>query len=154
MAQFEVGGRKYQSRKLNAFQQFHLARKLAPAAAPFVEAVQPLIGVYLASQGAAEGGLPALGQMLSSVEPFLKVLANLPADDCDFVLTECLKVTSRADDKGGGWSPVWNDGAKAMMFDDIDMAAMLSIAGHVIKDNLAGFTSALSQISSGGAGKA
>jgi len=154
MAEFEVAGHRYASRKLDAFTQFHVVRKLAPAVAPLVSAAQPMLAAYVAAKASGEGAAGSLadvGALLDNLEPLLKVLADLPADDCDFVLGTCLSAVTRADDKGGGWSPVWNAAAKRMMFDDIDMPSMLAIAGHVIKADLAGFTDALRRNLNGGA---
>jgi hypothetical protein len=41
------------------------------------------------------------------------------------------------------WSDIWNPRANRLMFDDIDMPAMMQIASEVLRDNLSGFFSTL-----------
>ncbi|MCX5495368.1 hypothetical protein OSH11_11670 [Kaistia dalseonensis] len=139
MAEFEVAGVQYNSRKMDAFQQFHVARKLAPAVAPFMKAIGPML---VASQ-AAETQPAAL---VESLLPLMQAISDMPADDCDFIVQSCLSVVSRKQAGGGGWAPVWNKDAKVFMFDDIDMTAMLAIAAQVIRENVGSFSRALPSV--------
>ncbi|MBZ9939136.1 hypothetical protein LB518_22760 [Mesorhizobium sp. BR1-1-16] len=149
MAEFEVGGSKYSSRKLDAFTAFHVARKLAPAVAPFVRAIGPAAAT-LATMKAGTANVAGMTDTMAALEPLARVLADLPAEDVDFVLKTCLGVVSRAAPNGGGWSLVWNKAADRLMFDDIDMMSMVAIAVNVIKADIVPFMTALPSASNGG----
>lgn len=128
---FEVGGHKYRSMKLDAFRQFHIARKLAP-----------VIGAIAPALQAAEKG-----DGWSALLPLAQVISTLPEEDCNFVLQACLAATQRQVGNVG-WQPVWNVSAKALQFEDIGLVEMIHIAVQVIQENLGNFTGALSPISS------
>ncbi|MCX5516235.1 hypothetical protein C3941_19795 [Kaistia algarum] len=139
MAEFEVGGIAYKSRKMDAFQQFHVARKLTPAVAPFMQSLAPML--------AAGAGLG--DDLVGAMMPLMQAIAAMPAEDCDFVIQSCLAVVDRQQSGGAGWSPVFNRDAKRMMFEDIDMPQMLAITVRVIQDNVGSFSAALRSVSSG-----
>lgn len=115
MAEFEVKGQQYRSGKLDAFKQFHLARRLMPVIT-------------------AMSGKESLDGTVSAVST---AIAGMSDTDCDYVLNACLAVVQRQ--QGQSWAKVFDDRSKSLMFDDIDMAGMLSIAQQVIQDNLGSF---------------
>lgn len=124
---FEVGGHKYQSTKLDTFKQFHVARKLAPvigALAPTLKGVQE-------------------GDGWSAMLPIAQAIRDLPEADCNYILHACLSVVKR---KVGeiGWQNVWNDSAKTLQYQDIQMVEMIQITVFVLQDNIGNFTGALS----------
>lgn len=124
---FEIDGIKYRTGKMDAFDQFHVARKLAP-----------VIGSI--------GNISALASGdASAIIPLTGAISSLPEEDCNIILQKCLSVVSRGTESPAGtsWAPVWSTSAKRLMFDDIDMIAMVQIAGRVIQDALGNFTRAL-----------
>jgi hypothetical protein len=129
VAEFDVNGVKYRSGKMNAFQQFHVTRKLGPILAK--------LGPSLVDKTKPDSS------MLEMLEPVLDALAEMPETDCDYVLHRCLAVVQRAADRDANiWTPVWNEPAKKLMFNDIDMAAMIQISIQVLGDNLGNFINA------------
>jgi hypothetical protein len=122
MAEFTIGDKQYRSSKMNAFDQFHVARKVAPLITKMGER-QGLV---------ADSGLP---EMLA---PLVDALAAMPEEDCNYVLYHCLAVVQRY--QGGTlWAPVWSVSAKRLMFEDIDLGAMIQITIQVLSDNLGNF---------------
>lgn len=120
MSEFEINGQTYRASKMDAFKQFHIARRLAPLHA----------GLSKASEAGAtglDGLVPAIAE----------AVAGMPDADCDYILQGCLAVVQRQQETR--WVPIMAAGAKTLMFDDIDMGAMLQIAGQVITENLGGF---------------
>lgn len=115
--EFTVGQATYRSGKLDAFKQFHIGRRLAPLQAGLAEA----------AQGESVGFTPALAG----------AIAGMSDADCDYILQACLGVVQRQQDSG--WANILAAGSKTLMFHDIDVGAMLEIAGHVITENLGGF---------------
>jgi hypothetical protein len=115
---FEINGQQYRSGKLNARQQFHVARRLAPV----------LGGLATASQGNTE-------DFATFLQPIADAIAGMSDADCDYVLDNCLAVVKRQ--QGSAWANIFVN--KAQMFEDIDMGVMLQIASKVITENLGGF---------------
>lgn len=127
MVEFSIGENYYSSGKLNAFQQFHVARKLGP----ILVKMGPVAAQALSNPDA---GIDLLG-------PVLEALAEMSEEDCNFVLSRCLSVVKRRQGNGP-WAAVWHDGAKRLLFEDIDMPVMIQIAMQVIGDNLGSFLGA------------
>src|SRR5690348_10469618 len=132
--QFDINGQQYQSSKLDAFKQFHVARRLAPL----------LSGVSAALKGGVEPPAVAEGESAPQevdfadfLEPMADALAHMPDADCDYVLFTCLSVVQRQ--QGNGWAKIVAPGGRSMMFEDIDMGAMIGITLKVIQENIGGF---------------
>lgn len=140
---FEVKGVKYRAAKMDAFSQFHVARKLAPVFTAMGGlsdlAVMARVGGGEKAEEAFTAGAASLVSRLASV------IAELSDEDTEAVLIRCLSVVSRVTETSAGaaTSPVWNASAKRFQYADIGMAEMVQIAVHVIQDSLADFTSAL-----------
>ena len=132
---FEVNGVKYRAAKMDAFSQFHVARKLAPVFAT----LGGLADVLAPTKGddAAKGGAALLR--------LAEAISALSDEDSEAVLTRCLAVVSRITDTavGAASTPVWNGAAKRFQYADIGLMEMVQIAVHVIQDSLSDFTSAL-----------
>ena len=133
MSEFEVAGTKYRSSKLNAFEQLHVFRKLAPivgAAGSLVEAIRPREGESL------------LDLRVDALMPLITAISEMPEDDVNFVLKKCLSVVQRSQATAAGeaWANVWSPGADRPMFEDIDAMQMIQIALAVIQDNLGNFS--------------
>jgi|SRR5690348_9329885 len=140
--QFEINGHQYQSAKLDAFKQFHVARRLAPL----------LSGVSAALKSTGVAPAPAEGEATPSqdaapradfadfLEPMADALAHMPDADCDYILFTCLSVVQRQ--QGNGWAKVVAPGSRSMMFEDIDMGEMIGITLKVVQENIGGFFAA------------
>lgn len=115
--EFEIKGQQYRAGRLDAFKQFHVARRLAP-----------LLG------GIAKGGQ---GDFSAFLQPMAEALAGMPDADCDFILNTCLAVVQRQ--QGNAWAPIIK--GKELMFEDIDMGSMIQITIKVIQENLGSFFS-------------
>lgn len=114
-----IGDQSYVlARKLSAFDQLHLARKLGPAM-PIVEGLVSPANV-------------------DKDKALLTVLALSHVSDADteYVVRKCLGVVNRV--QGTVSSKLMTDSGE-MMFDDVTMNAMLELAVAVIEDNLGDF---------------
>jgi hypothetical protein len=74
-------------------------------------------------------------------------LADMSDEHCDYIVDTCLLAVSRQ--QGDVWVKVYNERAKALQFDDIELADMFQITKHVIEENLGGFFIALRAIGAG-----
>jgi hypothetical protein len=118
--EFEIAGNTYRAGKLDAFKQFHVSRRLAP-----------VLGGLAMVAGGEQDRLSAL------LQPITEAVARMSDTDCDYILQTCLGVVQRQ--QGSTWAPVFAAGRGALMFEDIDLSAMMQIAVKVIQDNLGGF---------------
>lgn len=133
MNEFEVNGVKYRSARMNAFEQFHVFRKLAPV----LGAAGSLADIVKSGDGASAG--------VNALLPLAQAIADLPEDDCNVVFEKCLAMVEREQKTavGAAWAKVWSPSAKRLMFDDIDDAiSMVQITVAVIQDNIGNFSSA------------
>jgi hypothetical protein len=121
MAKFTVADHEYMAAPLDTFKQLHIVRRLAP-----------ILGTLLVVN-------KQLLKPEDAFAPLVEGLARMSDDDCDFVLHNCLAVCQRQVQGSTTWGPIFNMGAKRMMYDDIKLAQMLEIAYHVLQENLADF---------------
>lgn len=129
--EIEVKGITYSVGKLNALTQFHISRRVAPILAS--------MGISLAALKA--GAKISVEDMAVSLGPVSEVLANMSDEHVEYIIATTLAVVRRkqsTDAQGKAtWAPVAR-GAQ-LMFDDIDMAAMLRLVVAVLQENLANF---------------
>ena len=121
-----IAGNNYKTTKLDAFKQFHVSRRLAPA-------LWALAGAASSDKGGDDSALMAL-------EPVARAVSQMSDEDSEYVLKACLSVCNR--EQNGGWAKVMN-GNGQMMFQDIDMPAMMQLTFAVIQDNLGNFMQGL-----------
>ncbi len=143
MAEFEVGGVAYKSRKMDAKRSFHVMRRLMPVLVSFKD----LIPAIKAGGGKVD---LASADMVGLLESASHAIAGLKDEDCDYILDACLALVQRKGPEGG-WHAVWNSAAGMPQYQDITMPAMLQIAMNVIVDALGSFGPSLVPGSSDGA---
>lgn len=129
MTEIDIGGNKYQIAKLNAFQQFHVARRIAP----IMFSLGTAASTFLAKD-------KETAAVLKAIEPMVNVISQMSDADSQYVLNACLSVCSRQ--QGSGYSRIFVDGS-GLMFQDIDLPTMMQLAYAVIQDNLGNFIHAL-----------
>lgn len=148
MSEFDLGADTFRIGKLNAFQQFHLSRKVAPVIPTLIPVFLKLKGSAkaLATAAAAGGdstepdGTPLSGDLeglASLMQPFADGIANMPDETAEFILSTCLGAVQRK--QGTAWFPVWNASQNVCMFDDLDLGVMLKLSVRVITESLGPF---------------
>ena len=120
-----INGATYQIRKLTPFQQFHVARRLAPA----------LWALSSVAEGASAGKV--VEGMLSAFQPVAEILSKMSDQDSEYVLSTCLSAVYRQ--QGNNWAMVSPTSAGMMMFDDITLPVMIQLTFEVIKENMGNF---------------
>jgi hypothetical protein len=131
MFEFSINDINYRAGKLNAFQQLHVSRKIAPIVPKLLPA---FLSIHEASQASDESDLMS---MVDAFAPAAEAMSAMPEADCEYVFGICLSVVSRQ--QGNSWSQIWQSTNKALMFDDIDLAVMTQIVVKVIGDSLGNF---------------
>lgn len=134
MKEVEVLGKSYQVGKMSAMRQMLILKRIAPVAGP----MQAIAAGF--DDKAPEGALRAVGD----------AVAALPDEALEFITNSCLDVC-RMKQTGGGWAPVRKDGT--LMFPDLDLLTVLSLAAHALIYNFRDFFCALPSIARAG-GKA
>lgn len=136
--EYEVFGSKYKIGRMNAMQQFHVARRLHGVCASLGEAfnvVQRMGGAAALATAVLEK--KPTSDVLLVIAPVLKSLGDMKDSDVEYVFENCLGVVERQQ-VGGAWAPVWARGG-GLMFQDIEMPHMLVLTWHVLRSNLANF---------------
>ena len=117
--EFTVNGHEYATKKLSAFDQFHVARRVAPVVA------------------ALSGGMEK-----NDAEGIFASLAGMKDEDVDWVLNKLLEGAERKN--AGCWSPVRKNGVT--MF-DLDLKELLSVCYQVFQANFENFIDGLPSLS-------
>jgi hypothetical protein len=111
---------EYAISPLNAKQQWHVTRRLAP-----------VIAAYFATCQAIDGDL----NLFLAAAPLAEMLAKMSDSDSDYVTDTCLSVCKRKQDSG--YAKVMVNGN--LMFSDMNMDAMLGLTLEVIKTDVLPF---------------
>ncbi len=135
-----IGGHDYTIGRLNALDQLHVSRKIAP----IVPNIMPILSevakgdlekvIESIEQGENEE-LDGLEPLAKALEPFMEAIAKIPEEDVNYVVHKCLSVVKR-------------NGAvvcrgESIMFDDLDMNHLLPLTVAVIRTNLGNFIQGL-----------
>lgn len=143
-ASLTLGSVEYRLGQLNAVQQFHVSRRVAPVVATVGLSLGPetLRKVRAASGPGDLPGVLDVDAILGAVGPLAQVLSTMSDEHVDYVLATCLGVVSRKQPNMGPrntdlWAPVMVNGN--IMFGDIDMPAMVRLCIAVMAHNLGDF---------------
>lgn len=128
MNEIEVGGNTYRIGRIDAFKQFHIARRIAPALTAAGESVNELVGL-----GKSMSDDDSLFHVLAKVS---EVMARMPDDDVNYVIHTCLGVASRRQ-QDERYANVMR--GNQLMFQDLDMPSMIQVTLAVLRENMGGF---------------
>ena len=127
--EFEVAGQAYRSGRLNAFEQSHIIRRLAPLVSAF------------------SGVVAAIKEDPSrAFEPMAQAFAGMSDADVEYIQVRALAVVQRQ--QGDRWAPVWVQRG-GIAFEDIDALVMNQLVFEVLRDNLAPFFDGLGRMGLG-----
>lgn len=105
--EFEVNGITYRASKLDAMKQFHIVRRLAPILAEISSAFK--------------------GETMEALSSMADALARLDDKDANMILFGLLNAVERKELHGVGYSKI-TTANETLMYQDIDLPAMLQIA--------------------------
>lgn len=135
-----IGGHDYSIGRLNALDQLHVSRKIAP----IIPNIMPILTevakgdlekVIESIEDGSNDNLDGLEPLAKALEPFMEAIAKIPEDDVNYIIHKCLSVVKR-------------NGAvvcrgNSIMFDDLDMNHLLPLTVAVIRANLGNFIQGL-----------
>lgn len=137
---FELGGRKFKLGRMDAFKQFHIARRVAPLLSDLV----PVLGGFANQKKPVEkmSEQEKLDMVAKFASPIMAALSKLSDEDSDKVLKGLLASVEMQQDSGN-WAYIVRD--NVVMINDLDLPVMLQVAGRAFMFNIGGFFSALPQ---------
>lgn len=141
MSEFTCGQHTYSAGQLDARAQFHIVRRLAPV----LKGLAPIIAKVAKGEVDPKNINPQEG--LDAIPEIANVLASMDDITADYVIFGLLTIVKRKQENGLGWAPITS--GTNLMFMDITMPQMLTLAGRALAANLGDFfgvlNSALSQ---------
>jgi hypothetical protein len=123
-----IAGHSYTIGELNAFEQLHVARRLAPVLAGIVSAFSS--APHLSKGESAEEKILEL-----ATGPLANAFAQMSDVDVDYIVHRCLAVCHRK--RAGGQDKVFANGV--LMFKDIKLDTLMGLTLAVIQENLGSF---------------
>lgn len=135
MKETTIKGIRYRVGKLDAFKQFHIARRLAPALFE--------LATSAAKVADTTGGPSDSVNMseLAAFKPVVEAVSKLSDEDADYVMKSCLGVVTREINNGSAWQNVLVSGR--MQFEDMGLDVIMPLTMEVVSDNLGAFFNAL-----------
>lgn len=142
----QIGNHNYEIGRLDAFDQFHVSRKIAPVIptiVPFMTEILKSNVMDLLDKLGDDPDNPDLSALEDfdlnsfgeSIQPFIDAFAKMPEEDANYIMKKCLSVVTR-------------DGARlvvkdALMFDNLGIEHILPLTIAVIRINLGNFIQGL-----------
>jgi hypothetical protein len=125
----DINSITYSTGKLNAFEQLHVSRRLAPMLAALVSSFQSAPSL---AKGAElnEDDILAL-----ATGPLADTFSKMSDEDVNYIVNTCLAVCQRK--QAGGYSKVISNGN--LMFSDIELDTLMGLTLAVIQENLGRF---------------
>lgn len=137
---FELSGRQYKLRKIDAFQQFHIVRRIAP----ILSELLPAIGEIQKVSKTAKSETENFDQIAKILSPIMLGFSKLSDSEADKVLFGLLSSVEVQIAGTSGWTRVATP--SSLMVQDMELSQMLNVAGRAFMFNLSGFFPVLPQV--------
>lgn len=134
---FEIGERKFKLNKIDAFKQFHIARRIAPILADLLPAMKDIQKVQKLDNLSESERLDEFAKIAG---PLMIGISKLSDEDSNRVLYGLLS-SVEVQQPTGNWARVATD--QMVMMQDLELPILLQIAGRAFAFNLSGFFGAL-----------
>lgn len=141
---FEAGGKKFKLNKINAFDQFHIVRRLAPVLGELL----PFLGKVKGMSQEQIDDPTFLEKHLGDFSPVLSGLAKLSDEDSNRVLMGLCSAVEMYQPESNSWARVAH--GQNLMFQNLELPVLLQIAGRSFAYNMADFFRLAPQASPGG----
>lgn len=131
--EFEIGNVKFKLRKINAFKQFHIVRRVGPLLAEMLPAMKQIMKAKDDNDLSEDKKFDKFAEIAA---PIMTGLSKLTDEDADKVLNGLLSAVEMQQSAGNWASIVVND---MMMIQNLELPVMLQLAGRSFMFNIAGF---------------
>lgn len=136
---FDYGGKKFKLNKIDPFKQFHIVRRIGPILSDILPAMKD-------AQRFQEVEKMSQGQQLEMISkfasPIMNGLSKLSDADAELVLLGLLQAVEMQQ-AAGNWARIAT--STLLMFQDLELPAMLHLASRAFMYNLANFFAGLPQ---------
>lgn len=122
----------YRIDKMPVRTQFHVLRKIGP----LLTKLDKLPGLFMLAQKTGMSKDELAMVLFNAISPMLNALADLPQEDADFVMDQCLLVVHRKDEASGKFSPLFTG---AMLMFPMELPLMMTVVFEVLKHNYDNF---------------
>lgn len=137
---FDIGGKTFRLNKIDAFKQFHIVRRISPLLADLLPAMSEIQKMNKKGEGEVSEA-QKFDEFAKIVTPLMNGLAKLSDEDSNRVLFGLLASVEVQVSAAGGYAKVAND--SMLMYQDLELPALLQIAGRAFMYNLSSFFGAL-----------
>lgn len=130
MSEITVGKYSYKIDRMDAMNQFHVARRLVP-----------VMGAFASMATALHNKVE--GQPIEAIDllPIATAISQLSDDESEYVIKTCLSVVRRLDETSNRYTPMMVRGN--MMFQDVSLSEMIKLTSETIMENLGDFFAGL-----------
>ena len=125
--EINLNGQNYRVGRVDAIQQFHVARRLAP--------IQIRMGVS-GAQLAKTAEVDEVAMMAAIMGPIADMVATMPEADVNYIINMAMNNTMREQGEGK-WARVMV--SDKMMFADIGVPQLMRLTIAFVQENLGGF---------------
>lgn len=132
----EIAGHKYAIGKLDAFEQLHVARRLAPMLSELMSAFISAPALFTGKTEGEDESKALMEVLELATGPLADAFSKMSNVDVDYIVHACLSVCERKQAKGYAKVYIPRGG---LMFQDIQLDTLLGLTWYVIQENLAGF---------------
>jgi hypothetical protein len=136
---FNIGGREFKLRKIDALKQFHVVRRIGPLLSELMPALAGVAKSKAKMESMSEG--EKLDEFAKIAQPFMAGLSKLSDSDADYVLFRLLGAVEVHQPQHNSWAKVASD--SGIMMQDIELPILLQAAGRALMFNLQGFFASL-----------
>lgn len=131
---FSFDGKNFKISKLNAFKQFHIARRVAPLMSRLLPVMAEIAKTLKNEKDMSEQ--ERFDQIVKIGQPVLQGLSELPEKDADTLLKSLLAAVEMEQD-AGNWAYIVV--GENLMFQNLELSTLLAVAGRAFIFNLKGF---------------
>lgn len=122
----------YDIGKMPVRTQLHVLRKIGPLLAK----LDKLPGIFMLAKQSSMTKEETAFLVFQSIGPVMTALSDLPQEDVDFVMDQCLLVTQRKDATTGKFATVFTG---AMMMFPLELPELMKLVFEVLKHNYDNF---------------
>lgn len=144
MDTFVINEKTYKVRKLNAFRQLHVVRRIAPI---LKELLPEAVKMSKLQKQGSDLSEVSEDETLKMITPVMEGFSRLSDIDSEYVIKALLE-GAEVQQAQGNWARVATP-ENGLMFQDMDLMTMLQLSARVFMYNLSGFFGALPQVSHG-----
>jgi hypothetical protein len=132
----EIKGHTYSIGKMDAFEQLHVARRLAPMVSELMAAFISAPSLFTGKAEAENESKMLMDVLEIAGGPLADAFSKMSNVDVDYIVHACLSVCQRK--QSHGYAKVFVRGG-GLAFQDIQLDTLLGLTWFVIQENLAGF---------------